>query len=252
MSVALALFQCIPLSARMTRSSCGKRHLEANQEGKGGNSARLVRDETCRGCAIGAAHARGETPITWPGGSPIAVAAALGTPQLPATKRDVKPVVLPLLPNPRRSKSPIPPTEIAAMKTPKQYTHDGQSMSLGEWATKLDVHESTLRLRMKAKMSPAQIFTQGKLPKTGGDEKRVRPRISKLTRALSTVPTVPAIAVPVGRARLRRLPKAILGARVIASPAQALHAFGYRVVSHIDTPAGLALIVEINAEGLAS
>ncbi|MEY5061680.1 MAG: hypothetical protein RIS45_1601 [Planctomycetota bacterium] len=65
----LELFQCVPLATKLTRSSCGKRHLEAGAPGKGGVSS--VRSSACRECPIGAAHARGETPGAWPSGGEI-------------------------------------------------------------------------------------------------------------------------------------------------------------------------------------
>jgi hypothetical protein len=60
---ALELFSCAVYSCRLTRSACAQRHAAASAPWSTGErgSARLQFMQ-CRGCAIGAAHARGEQP----------------------------------------------------------------------------------------------------------------------------------------------------------------------------------------------
>lgn len=63
-------FVCEPISgARLSRDSCGKRHLEARRKGEKGRLALIT--GTCAGCGVGAAHARGEAPQRWPDGRPV-------------------------------------------------------------------------------------------------------------------------------------------------------------------------------------
>lgn len=65
-------FVCAPIpGARLTRSACGTRHENASQPWEPGTRKVKVWSVTCSGCAIGAAHARGEVPRQWPDGSPI-------------------------------------------------------------------------------------------------------------------------------------------------------------------------------------
>jgi hypothetical protein len=66
----LKVFVCAPISnARLTRDSCGRRHTEARAKGQKGKMALIT--GTCAGCAVGAAHARGETPQRWPDGRKV-------------------------------------------------------------------------------------------------------------------------------------------------------------------------------------
>lgn len=65
-------FHCLPIpGARLTRTSCGTRHENASQPWEPGTRKVKVWSVTCAGCVIGAAHSRGETPTSWPGGAPI-------------------------------------------------------------------------------------------------------------------------------------------------------------------------------------
>jgi hypothetical protein len=68
----IELFKCVPLGTKLARSSCGKRHTEAGGP-RVGNGVSTVRESACRACPIGAAHARGETPTTWPTGEAVVV-----------------------------------------------------------------------------------------------------------------------------------------------------------------------------------
>lgn len=84
----LKVFVCEPISkARITRSSCGLRHVTAKAKGEKGKLSLVT--GTCAGCAVGAAHAMGQTPQKWPDGTKIrevAVRALVGTERVaPAT-----------------------------------------------------------------------------------------------------------------------------------------------------------------------
>jgi hypothetical protein len=147
-------------------------------------------------------------------------------------------------------------------RQPTKYTYAGKSQSLGEWAEELGVHEATLRLRMKAKMTPEQVFTKGKLPKpTDGaanpKRRRAQPSVARPTRREQltkklAVEGMPSITVPsISPGKVRKLLKPIepvdaltSDGRTVATPAAALASLGYRIVETIDTPRGLALIVE--------
>lgn len=67
-------FVCVPWSSSQTRSGCGERHKRAKRElrheGKRGQ-AHQVGNKRCAECTIGAAHARGEQPTSWPDGQPV-------------------------------------------------------------------------------------------------------------------------------------------------------------------------------------
>lgn len=53
-------FRCVPYSARLSAEQCAERHREP-----------AVQRKTCKTCLVGKAHARGETPASWPDGRPI-------------------------------------------------------------------------------------------------------------------------------------------------------------------------------------
>lgn len=64
---------CVPHGGiRLTRSACGRRH-ESAAKAYGPSSARhgKVWSESCATCELGKAHARGETPTSWPDGAPV-------------------------------------------------------------------------------------------------------------------------------------------------------------------------------------
>lgn len=67
-------FVCLPIpGARLTRAACGTRHKNAGAPWEPGTRKVKVWSETCSHCPIGAAHARGEMPSSWPDGKAIEV-----------------------------------------------------------------------------------------------------------------------------------------------------------------------------------
>lgn len=75
-----ALFRCEPLGARLSRANCGARHKEARAKGVKGKVALVT--GTCARCEVGAAHAKGGTPQSWPDGGKVrelAVVPKVGT-----------------------------------------------------------------------------------------------------------------------------------------------------------------------------
>lgn len=64
-------FVCAPLGARLTRSACGSRHENAGTPWEPGARKVKVWSEQCAKCSLGAAHARGEKPHTWPDGTRV-------------------------------------------------------------------------------------------------------------------------------------------------------------------------------------
>jgi hypothetical protein len=66
------LFVCEPINAaRLSRKSCGARHLEAKRRGEKGKVALVT--GTCARCAVGAAHAKNRHPMRWPDGTEVRV-----------------------------------------------------------------------------------------------------------------------------------------------------------------------------------
>lgn len=261
MTVALpVLFACVPLGSRMTRSACGKRHLAAN--GPPPRQGFSVRDETCKTCAVGVAHAKGETAASWPDGAPVTTAIA-GVGQPPASRPLAPP------PPPRRSRFELPPAikravapvtavtrqPITSTESPmtnpqrKMYTHDGKTLSLDEWAARVGVRKEALRMRIAKGWPLERAFSKNPGPR------QMKPRKDAIARAGTTLkPPIakgPAIATPITAAKMRRLARPIEAkstllrdGRTVATPEEALLAFGYTVAARIDTPRGLALIVE--------
>ena len=75
----LELFVCPAVGGKLTRSSCGQRHLaskrKAPKKGRNGSMDMRLYAAACESCLIGAAHSRGETPMRWPDGSAIELVA---------------------------------------------------------------------------------------------------------------------------------------------------------------------------------
>lgn len=63
--------RCRPMGSTLSRDACGRRHLQCVRGGTGQGMVRAA-SGTCAGCAVGAAHARGEAPTHWPDGERIA------------------------------------------------------------------------------------------------------------------------------------------------------------------------------------
>ena len=68
-------FHCPATGVTQARASCASRHTRTAEETarkrrKGGGS-HIAGGLVCAGCEVGAAHARGEQPTTWPDGSRI-------------------------------------------------------------------------------------------------------------------------------------------------------------------------------------
>lgn len=77
-------FLCTSLHVKMSRDSCGERHKEVRSKGEKGKTR--IGSMSCAHCPVGKAHERGESPTTWPDGSPIVtvrVVPLLGTKKIP-------------------------------------------------------------------------------------------------------------------------------------------------------------------------
>lgn len=78
-------FLCTSLHVKMSRDSCGERHKEVRSKGEKGKTR--IGSMSCARCPAGKAHEKGESPTTWPDGSPIVtvrVVPLLGTKKIPA------------------------------------------------------------------------------------------------------------------------------------------------------------------------
>lgn len=81
--VSLPMFACVPMGCRLTVESCAGRRRAARAKSIKPAVRRLV-SPTCAECPVGLAHSRGQSPATWPDGSPIARDVPLGAVLPPA------------------------------------------------------------------------------------------------------------------------------------------------------------------------
>lgn len=240
------LFWCMPLSARLTRRSCGAQHLSANAPHKRGDYAKL--NPPCRDCAIGKVHASGGEPTQWPNGAPITVVGSLDVPPPTATK--------PPSPVPSQPSRPIRPAELPiniAAKEPvmpestnaKKYSRAGRSLSLREWARVLGVTDSALRIRIKKGWPIERVLSTGRTTahasgQAGGATRRGGPRDRVPDRAAARTKRPP----PAPLRRASRSEASVLP-RDVQPPDEVLRQLGYLVTSAMRVPSGLALIVEV-------
>ena len=182
----LELFVCVPQQgARLTRHACAKRH-EASTGGprkaRNGGMELALLAYACEGCAIGAAHAKGQTPERWPDGSPIVVIST-STPAAPsASKRQEpqRPVVTAPRPEELSCRRRIPPTadvkaapRVSVRKPPRSLAGGalGRPIAFGDrtrtlaaWAREADVialgiTEGALRQRIDSGWSIGDALT---------------------------------------------------------------------------------------------
>jgi hypothetical protein len=131
--VTLELFRCEPLGVKLTRKSCGDRHVRAGRElrheGKQGQPL-MVGAQRCAACPIGGAHARGETPD-------VELVAAPTLPE-PGRSKWTSAEDLPSAPPPpmpRSIRPPPPTTEGKPMpRPPKKHTYNGKTLTAYAWA----------------------------------------------------------------------------------------------------------------------
>lgn len=174
MSEAIALFQCVPLSCRLTQSACAARHLEA----KGGPTPGVSRPAgtACVACPVGAAHAAGETPEKWPDGSPIV---RLGVTPRPSEPAKTKPAPSWLPPRtkrqPRASSSPALEKEERTMPPRRMVTWDGREQSIADWAKEFKMTPEGMRARINAGKNPDGSVGDGAPKKARPSKQRSQP-----------------------------------------------------------------------------
>lgn len=178
--MTLVLFACRPLTARMTRKSCGERHAAAIANAPSstayGKVTRLIGDaKRCAECPVGAAHLRGEEPALWPDGAPITTSAPLATPG-PSTRwtavheETMRQPAEPDASGPTDGASSVAPIAIEATprrrmaRQPKLYDHNGKSLSVVDWLAQPEVRrlaltESALRMRLRDGWTIADALT---------------------------------------------------------------------------------------------
>jgi hypothetical protein len=140
-------FECVPLTCRLTVSSCVARRRAAGAER--GPTSHHVTSPGCLTCEVGAAHAREELPATWPDGRPV-----------------VRLAIAPAIPT-----TPAPKTDEDDMT--KTYTHDGITDTVAGWAKRSGVTPAALRMRLRTR-SIGEAIAMGKNPPTGGAARKAR------------------------------------------------------------------------------
>lgn len=179
MSEPLVLFQCTPLSCRLTASSCAARYAEAN----GGPSPGHMRPvgTACVACPVGKAHRAGEAPELWPDGSPIV---RLGvTPRPSAAVAPTRPSWTPVRvgKKPRAGGVLALETKETPMPAARMIEWNGETKSLSDWARHLGVDPNTVRGRVDRGCNPDGSLTKS-LAVPAPRPKRV-PKVAKHTRA---------------------------------------------------------------------
>ncbi len=152
--ISLPLFTCVVLNVRLTRSGCGAAHKRA---GKGALRVGLSNSNraspACRDCAIGAAHARGQQPASWPDGAPIATDTCIvdATPHVSAPRVTARASMItakksrllaadrPRAPQPPQRKPATTRQRVYQSRRGRVYEHDGRALTITEWAQQPEV-----------------------------------------------------------------------------------------------------------------
>lgn len=144
-------FRCIPYSVNLSRSSCGKRHLEAARSGRPG--AMRPTATACATCPIGEAHAKGKAPRVWPDGSAIDLVqlAVRGTPEtMPAATPYAK----------RAVRAPLPSTLVRRGRKARLIEGpSGERKTIKEWARDLGVGPEIIHGRIGRGWLPADAVS---------------------------------------------------------------------------------------------
>lgn len=251
----LELFDCTPLSTKLSRSACAQRHKQAKRDARGERgpqrSAKLIGWQRCTSCPIGEAHARGEAPTKWEGGAAITiVAASIPSPgssrwlgeKTPRSEERLDPAVAHFAPSDTDDDRCAPPSakrahEETSMVAPKMITHEGRTLSISDWSRQPEIKAlgltmKTIASRLARGASPKEALTSPR--HQGRPMEHSQPRAKKGSAGSALAETVKR-AEPVRTIEhvIRRSP-----------PAELLVAAGYSV-TETKCPRGVVLIVEI-------
>ncbi len=262
--VAVELFRCAPLSVKLTRTACADRHSRA--KGRALTNPRgttpLVGPERCAGCELGAAHARSETPASWPDGKPVEIVAAAPEPgssrwltPAPRSEERSDPAALPPGDDRRAPRSVQTTPARRGHVAERLLEHNGKTLSISAWAREPEVKElglepKSISWRLANGWSVEDALTRGRQQ---GKAVSARPKpVNAKKQVSSTKKHVSSRgSKPVRGEAGRTLAETIatlamvteLGQR--SAPAELLAAAGYSV-TETRCPRGVVLIVEID------
>lgn len=246
------LFRCVPLAVKLTRSSCASRHRAANNGGRTPGArpnAPLIYAHACRECPVGAAHARGELLETWPDGKPVELV-QLGA-RAPAALPPTPPITRVHLPTPTRTDNED------HMPEPRMITHNGETLSMTDWAKRLGVSATAIRARIDRDWTEAEAVStpQGGVP-ARLEAKRAKAQEQSPGRAAKAEPppakrtssTKPKSASS-SAARAPLVTSTDVAAVACAlDPVELLTRLGYPSEYVGETPAGRLVLVRASAE----
>lgn len=229
-------FRCVGLRARISIPQCVKLYaLGKNPIGE----AERLRTSHCRGCAVGEAHTRGDTPATWPSGA--AIERGSTTPHGPAAALTAAP--------------PTHNEEAMKQTTGRTIEHGGKSLTIEGWARELGVTPTAVRARIGRGWTEVEAVStpQGEVP-----ARITREREAKLA-APKAKPSAPKkarkVKLVVGKhADWNRAPSPLVTASDVAAiasaldPVELLTRLGYPTELVGVTPAGRLVLVRAGHE----
>lgn len=249
------LFRCAPLDCSITPASCAARHRAAKNGGRAEGMKKYsptLFASACRECPVGAAHDRGERPPTWADGKPVELV------QLGATAPTPAPPTTP--PITRIHLPTSPRTDEDRMPEPRMITHNGETLSMTDWAKRLGVSATAIRARIERGWTEVEAVStlQGEVPaRLEAERAKAQERPAPKWAAKVAPPPVKvraAKAPPPKRApRPATKPPIVTSTDVAAiagalDPVELLTRLGYPSEYVGETPAGRLVLVRASAE----
>ncbi|AKF08867.1 hypothetical protein [Sandaracinus amylolyticus] len=139
--IRLEVFRCAPLSCWLTRESCGDRS--------------ETRKPLCATCAVGAQHARGELPTTWPDGAPIELdVREVDRPAPPPVPNASRATTFQRQTRAQRARRAAVSNAVATQPrrgpaNARSIAYDGRTVSLSELARLTGIHRGALKHRIE-------------------------------------------------------------------------------------------------------
>lgn len=234
----ISTFSCPPTKSRISVAQCVSLYTIGKKPAW--ESDRL-RTSHCRACAVGEAHARGETPTHWPDGSVIERGTT--TPVGEAARLAANP--------PTRSEDLM-----AKTTTGRTIEHAGKSLTIDGWARELGVTPTAIRARIGRGWTELEAVStpQGKVPARVESE---RAKLAKPPqRAAEVEPPVPVARTKAGaKAPSKRTSasKPLVSSADVAEiaraldPVELLARLGYTAELVGETPKGRLVLVSSEA-----
>lgn len=225
----ISTFKCVALRGRISIPQCVSLYTLGKHPA--GEADRL-RTAHCRGCVIGEAHARGETPAQWPEGTLIERGST--TPHGHAAQLAATP--------------PARDEDLMTTKTTgRTIEHAGKSLTIEGWARELGVTPTAVRARIGRGWTELEAVStpKGEVPArlAAAQEAKAEPPPVKVERT-----KVKKSAAPRPKGASLVTTSDVVAIASALDPVELLTRLGYRTELVGETPAGRLVLVRAGDE----